>query len=144
MLSTLPLNLWPGQVIKEYDNDCTKHTPPDLFILVDIIAECCEKYSTVFVLLDGLDECNSSHLEDVFFLVRRLVKQPSLRVLCTSRPHLTSFKAEGFEKTAVLEISAHTTDIENYVSNRLKKEGKFSSGLGTKILDKLITEADGM
>lgn len=143
LLSSLPFNQLPHEIESAFESEISNSRVPALATLAEIFVTSSKYFSAVFVMFDGLDECNPQQLKAVFELIDRFRKSPSIKVFCTARPHL-AHEFQKFEGVAVLEIAADRADLENYLSKRLEKEWKLHAGLKRAIAEKLIDRAEGM
>jgi hypothetical protein len=72
--------------------------------------------ASVFVILDGFDECAEDLQEFVIRLTDELAEL-SVRILVTSRQHIQTFQRL---QPTVLTIGADPSDIQNFLNDRLK------------------------
>jgi hypothetical protein len=109
----------------------------------------CKTLSTIFVVIDALDECkeNSGSRDH---LLRELNKlQPKLRLLVTSRPHIIDV-AEHFPEAAQLSIHAKEEDIRKYLNRKISTHARFRCQMGADhafqnlVMDTIIQNAKGM
>jgi len=100
---------------------------------------CVPSFSKVFVILDGLDECNGTQMEDMAKLVRQFMKS-NIKVFVTSRPHIQYF-IDLFEPD-ICPIKADGSDIEKYLTEKLEK-ALIEESLKHKIKEELQNTAQG-
>jgi hypothetical protein len=136
------LTLIPPKIESLYDDCRRKSQVPTSSQLTDqlheVIASC--KASSVFFVLDALDEC-LDHCNEIITMISALDKL-GVKVFCTSRPHLIDLP-KRLGTTAVLEVRAQDDDVRNYLSVRLK-DWKFSeSRFKPMIIDRLSNDVDG-
>lgn len=144
LLSSLPLDGFPYEIEAAFEASNNGSTlTPDMSTLTEMFVTACGHFSAVFVMIDALDECNPEQLENVFSLIGAFRAAPSVKVFCSSRPHVARI-SEQFVGDAVLRILAHDCDLENYLSKRLGNEWKLSPHLKTEIKERLISRAEGM
>jgi hypothetical protein len=118
---------------------------PDGPMLTSIFKEYCQNLSAnVYVLLDGFDECHSTHYQDVVSLIRNL-NESGIRVYITMRDFL--FKAGLFTAFNIeaLEIRADNDDVKKFVEFKMKKQmPSMTDGLQAAIIQKVTDGIDGM
>ena len=131
----------PRELEKVYDDCSCSLKNPDKGFLTSQLISVAEKYPTVFIVLDALDECSKETFEDVITLIHRL-KNSGIKVFCTFRP---VFPDLG-NRLSVLDIhtiSAHEEDVRNYLLIQLSKKGRYNKNLTQKIIDRLAQGAEG-
>lgn len=100
-------------------------------------------FSSVYVMLDALDECNSETLEDTISLIHQFEKF-GIKVFCTFRPIIDFQGVRRLEAQTIHSIEAHDKDVRNYLSIRLNKEWRHSNKrFLPKIIDQLAEGAKG-
>jgi hypothetical protein len=114
--------------------------------LFDMLQYVAGIYFRIFVVVDALDECDSTVQSPLLSELRRLqTLLPKLRVMVTFRPHVTV--AEEFTDAVNFEISASSWDLEHYVAghmSQLSKRVGDTPGLGDQIIQRIVEAADGM
>jgi Cdc6-like AAA superfamily ATPase len=116
-LSSLPM-----AVRSMYNAHETRRSTPTLGEIRNVLLQVIELYSKVFILVDGLDECQVSNgCRDEFLLeVTKLRKVGSVNVFATSR-----FIPEIIEKfsddSTVVEIRASKGDIATYLDGHMSR-----------------------
>lgn len=135
----------PDSVTKLYQDNKRSGTIPSALDLSDVFSSILGSFSTVFVLVDALDECDA---ESRFALLSILVdlqkKTPAtLKLFFTSRP---SPEIEGrFHDALVCEIRAASEDIHRYVRHRLFQIPVcITNILEDRITNEIATAVDGM
>ncbi|KAI9783788.1 MAG: hypothetical protein M1839_003124 [Geoglossum umbratile] len=105
-----------------------------------------DKFSTVYIVIDALDECRGDRWRDVLDRVREL--PPNVKLLVTSR-HIPTIE-RYFEKQKRLEIQASDEDIKEYLHFRIARNYRLAchvkkdSTLPEKITTVIVKKADGM
>jgi hypothetical protein len=133
------LDVLPDEVDELYDKCSESSTSPEIEILTSLIALSVSRLSPVFVILDGLDECD--HKTIVPYLVRPM-RTLDIKIICTSRPHLLKIH-DQLGATNILEISAHPDDVKVYLNTRLDKEWFFDESLKIIIAETLSKKIQG-
>jgi hypothetical protein len=95
-------------------------------------------FHSVYIVLDGLDECNSTTFCDMVNLVR-LFKESGIKVFCTFGP---TINLGDLLDVPTYSISAHEDDVRNYLSIRLT-EGLYDQSFQKQIIDRLVKRAEG-
>jgi hypothetical protein len=132
-----------------YSKHCQLDTRPTLTELSTVLQQEAERFSTVFIVVDALDECSDEKTRTK--LVLELQKLgPSVKLMITGRPHVTSDITSTFAFAGQLEIKAHDTDIEKFVEGQIELEPylrRFASK-DTEFRDlirhTLVSKANGM
>jgi hypothetical protein len=86
-----------------------------------------QKYNTVFIVIDALDECPEAGQVRKHFLaeVRRL--RPDVQIMVTSR-HLPSIEST-FSQDKRLEVRAHEEDVQTFIESRMATRTELSDVL---------------
>ena len=106
------------------------------------------RLSTVFIVIDALDECSEDNGTRLTFLDSVLSLIPHVRLLITSR-HIGTIQQE-LQHEARIEIQATDHDIRAYIRGRCMKERRLrhninlDSTLQQSILDSVVHKAQGM
>lgn len=104
-----------------HDHHSKRHTKPSIEDLTKSLMFTCSKYSTVYIVVDALDECTNTNL-----IRRRLVDKlfslqdnRNVRLLFTSRfiPEVT----RDFSACPRLEVRASKEDVSRYVTGQISR-----------------------
>ena len=130
-----------------YDWHLKRDTRPTFMELSALLQAESHKFSTVFVVLDALDECPEFQQTRAKIL-SVLRKLQTLRLMVTGRPHITDM-TQTFEETVQLDIHASDNDIKKYVDGQIEmeknlKKYKQDNGLRKTIKDTIVDKAKGM
>lgn len=131
-----------------YKTHMSKDTRPDLKEVSKILQGEIGRYSSVYVILDALDEC--SYIDRVGAIV--------LQELCKLQSHISLFVTSrhtpdhqpSLHNVSVLEVKAQKTDIRKYIEARIEAEPLLLSHFAREpdlrdlILDTVIERANGM
>ncbi|OHE96458.1 pfs domain-containing protein [Colletotrichum orchidophilum] len=82
-------------------------------------------YSRLFVVVDALDECDSSSLKTLLQEVFRLQKHQSANIFVTSRPVPDIIQLPEFDLGVALAIRATDNDLRRYVEGRIPDMQEF-------------------
>jgi hypothetical protein len=131
----------PPDLGEVYDDCHSRPQSPDRDFFNRQLVSTAATFSSVYILLDALDECTSATLEDLIILIRKL-KGHGIKVFCTFRPNLIDL-GERLNIPTIQFIGAHDEDIRNYLSIRLNKEWRHAKSLREKVIDPLVKGAHG-
>ena len=142
-------NLIPDQLRSSYSQRTKDETRPSHQDLLELLADIGSGFSSIFLVIDALDECNpidGTRTSLVSSLRKHLHQRTHL--LITSRP---SGDIESlFKDCPQLEIKSSEGDIRRYVSSRLMREPRLVNHVTTDavflnmILDTIVAKSDGM
>lgn len=130
-----------------YDRHLNRETRPTFTELSESLQGESRKFSTVFVVLDALDEC--PELQQTRAKVLSVMcKLKTVQLIVTGRPHITDM-THTFEQAVRLDIHASNSDIEKYINGQIEMEKnlkKFKEGdeLRKTIKDTIVNKVDGM
>jgi Cdc6-like AAA superfamily ATPase len=136
----------PPSVEGLFDHHKRKGTRPKLEELTRSIHSVAALYSTVFLVVDALDECRISDgsrnrlLSEIFNLQGKY----NINFLATSRHPDITVKFEGSPR---LEIRASTADVERYLKSRILQLPSFVSRrpeIQHEIISEILRAVDGM
>lgn len=137
----------PGSVKDLYHRHNTKRTMPTLEEISSILHSVAAEYSSVFIIVDALDECQASGrcrtrlLSEIF----NLQKRHRVNILATSR--LVPDIFDQFQGSLQLEIRARDEDVRTYLDHHMSPErailGK-NLQLQEEIKGRIVQAVDGM
>lgn len=122
-------------------------TKPSLDELTQALLSVCSSYSTVFIIVDALDEC-SSHAgvqRKLIDRLRGLQASTNVRLLYTSR--YIHEVTEEFKSSPRLEVRAREEDVKRYVvgqMSRLPNCIQKDDRLKNDVQNKIVEAVDGM
>ena len=140
-----------GRVSEEihdlYNRHLKRETRPTFTELSEQLQTESRKFSTVFIVLDALDECLEPQQTRTKVL-STLRKLQTLRLILTGRPYITDMM-QTFEEAVRLDIRASDSDIEKYVDGQIEmeknlKKYKQDHDLRKTIKDTIVSRANGM
>lgn len=134
-------NLVPRDVEALFDEFNNRSTSPNLPTFIRLFISLSSQFSTIYVMLDALDECSPENLKDVIALVGQL-NDSNIKVFCTSRNYFPDLRNQLGALT-ILHIEADPDDLRNYLSIKLNEEWKFDDASKVIIKDKLADRAEG-
>ena len=153
LLSALLKQLVQGQpdmaapITSIYDQHTRQNSRPSLDDIFGILQSVCSNYTTIYIVVDALDECADtdgarSRLLDK---LNRLQAKSDVRLMCTSRfmPEIM----HKFVSHPVLEIRASNDDVRRFVEGRiacLPKCIQRDDELKCTVQDKVVEAVDGM
>jgi hypothetical protein len=136
----LPSNLIPRDLESLYDDCHCHHKNPEISIFTRQLLSISATFSSIYIMLDALDECSSDTLNDIFIIVREL-KNSRVKVFCTSRPQILDL--EDRLQTRSIPIDAKDEDVRNYLTIRVNKEWRHNKCHQEPIINRLTQEAKG-
>jgi hypothetical protein len=104
--------------------------------------ESARRYTSIFVIVDALDECEFGYQDDLFTIIRQFLDS-GVRVLATSRQHLPLID-RYIDGASICEIVAHGDDISMFLKWKLQQVYDIAPSLKDKIYVKLCSVAHGM
>ncbi|KAI1278658.1 hypothetical protein F5Y07DRAFT_397679 [Xylaria sp. FL0933] len=140
----------PRKVSKSLDELYCRHkiekTQPSRAELSTILRSAIAEYSEVFVIIDALDECNTSNECRIDLLTELFQLQHSsmVRIFATSR--INSGIASLFRSASHIQILAHAEDLGSYLESRMKRydQDLFDDILRQSVIAEIVKAAKGM
>jgi hypothetical protein len=137
----------PRSVKDLYNHHKAKRTQPSPDEISRALQSVAVMYSRVFIIVDGLDECQVSHncrtkfLSEIFSLQAKC----KANLFATSRyiPEIS----ENFERSIQLEIRASKEDVQTYLDNHMSPRRAFlrkNLELQEEIKAKIVEAVKGM
>jgi hypothetical protein len=130
-----------------HDQHTKRQTKPSLDELTLALLSICSSYSTVYVVVDALDECSSRDgvRRQLIDRLRSIQASRNVHLLFTSRfiPEVT----EEFQYSSSLEVRASEEDVKHYVAGQMSRLPKCihgDDGLKSEIQTKIVEAVDGM
>lgn len=144
----------PENLEKMYDFQLAhgKAAEPERDRLVSLLSDCFEKFSSVYVLIDALDECANT---EVVKILEDLQSLPpvKMRLYLTGRTHAFEIheirnndQLQSWLKSATYQpIQASNDDIVKYLREELEKRAKGPqlADVRDQIVEKISSEANG-
>ena len=129
-----------------YDICCTRDHAGVLAVLEETAEVIFDSQATIFIVLDGVDECESKEVEKIlsFFTARQTQKAASkdsqFRLLCVSQrtsviPHMLSRASQ-----ISLENTEHEGDVKKFIeeqANSIRNEFDISIDLEREIVERV-------
>jgi ankyrin repeat protein len=134
-------------VARLHEQHADQGTKPSLREIFGALQEVVTKYSTVYVIIDALDECqdNDGTRSHLLARVKDLQVGQDVRIMATAR-FIPEIEAE-FQTAIKLEIQASDEDVRRYIAgqtHRLPRYIQRDPALQATIQDKLVEAVDGM
>lgn len=139
----------PGQIIEFYQR--TRHDVQDILwsqelqsVLKSIASNC----RSIFIILDALDEIEDVRQRNGMLSVLKDIRSEhaNLRILTTTRPHLSNLQAQ-FLTPSLVNISAQQSDVERMLVQKLEAHPDFEffddSSLKAEVVSKLCLGSSG-
>ena len=115
----------PRSVKDLYNCHATKRTVPSLGEISSTLHSVAAEYSRVFIIVDALDECQTSGRcrTRLFSEIFNLQKRHQINILATSR--LIREIVDQFQGSLQLEIRARDEDVRSYLDHHMSPERAF-------------------
>ncbi|KAK3946180.1 hypothetical protein QBC46DRAFT_1825 [Diplogelasinospora grovesii] len=110
----------PQSVTERYEKDTSKEFP--LHETEKLLTEVVGMFGCVYLIIDALDECETTNRGRFLEPVTRLTKAGNVRLLVTSRPHIQDVN-DRFEGQPSLRIEAQADDVRKYLYQELDHGG---------------------
>ncbi|MCJ1263941.1 hypothetical protein MMC22_003812 [Lobaria immixta] len=106
-------------------------------------------YSSITIIIDGLDECNSQKRGDIFRYLVELLRLPGtvVKIFICSRNEPDIFESFGDLNSLCIDASNNTEDIRRFVEQEVETRllgGKADDGLKEMVKKKLCEKAQGI
>jgi len=135
------LDVIPRDLEAVYDDCCSQFKQPEKSLYIRQLLSVKARFSSVYILLDALDECTDATLENIVNLVCQL-KDSGVRVFSTFRPNLIGL-GDQLNVSVMHSIYAHNEDIRNYVSIQLDEKWCHNKCFKPQIINQLAKGAEG-
>src|SRR5271154_2463963 len=113
---------------------------PDGDFFAELVVQCLEEFSAVFIVLDAFDECGEEERETLVNYLQQFQKA-GFKIYITTRLHLRDGLVESFGMAGgTIEIKADPVDVEKYVKESLKNR-RIANAVKDEIL-KVIMEME--
>lgn len=137
------LDVVPFGFVKFYEECINGNATPHLASFLGHLVSYCAQFESVYILFDGLDECEDIQQDQILSVVQELLRQPSIMVFLTSRPHLQRLRNLPVYGV-IMEIMAKEDDLRTYLCCRLETVRLVSKDLKHAIIDSITRGAEGM
>ncbi|KAI0502938.1 ankyrin repeat-containing domain protein [Xylaria bambusicola] len=141
------------QILEEYQKELVSQKPltlePSVQKLLTIFEYMCGMFDQIFVVVDGLDECEGDEVILSLLQLSSKMNSASITTLLLSRD-VVGIRDRLESRFVHIEIAAHTEDLQLYVSAELEKRIELKQfrirnlKLKADIIDKLVHDAKGM
>lgn len=132
----------PSEVDSLFDLCTRTGIRPDQSIIVQLLMSYSSKVSSIYAILDALDECSDDNQISVLALLSQLQQKSNYKILVSFRSHL-----KALQKTVpcaqTIEVRADESDLRNYIIAKLDEKKNKSMGLRERCLQ-LAKGVDGM
>lgn len=132
----------PPDAEEVYDQSTRYSITPDFLKLSSLLDGCLENFSSTFLLLDALDECDDLQLKKLLPTIKQM-RSKSTRVFCTCRPHIAHIEGQ-LDASGSIEIFAHEDDVRNYLTHRMNEEWRLSEGIRQHTMNEILKGVKGM
>jgi len=143
LVQTRPLIAGPVERLHQKHAD--RGTKPSFDEILGVFKEVLAEYSTVYIVVDALDECQDGTRRQLLAELHDLRTGHDIRLMATARfiPEIGA----SFGEAAKLEVRASDEDVRRFVAgqmHRLPRCIRNDSALQDMIQDKFVDAADGM
>lgn len=128
-----------------YETHAKRGTTPSCDEIVSSLRDVLSVCSPVYIVIDALDECQSSTRDQLLDILRDLQATHDVRVMATSR--IISDIVETFHEALKLEVLASKEDVRRYVAGQLYRLPaciKRDPALQDTVQEKIAQAVDGM
>jgi NACHT domain len=134
-------------VTQNYEHHIKQRSRPSLDEILRVLQSICLNYTTVYIVVDALDECadRDGTRGQLIDKLRELQAKTDVRLLFTSRsiPEIT----QKFQSNLVLEVRASEEDVRRFVAGqmpRLPNCIRRDDELKQAVQNKIVEAVDGM
>jgi hypothetical protein len=129
-----------------YTESVAKKKRPSASKLLTVLCDMLKAFFDSYIIIDALDESDASnHRTEILSLIWQL-KLQNVKIMVTSRPDLEDIEKE-FQDWESLKIDAKDSDIETYLSHRIKTDFEFDSltseSLKKDIVKQILQKVNG-
>lgn len=138
-------SLLPECVKDLYESHQSRRTRPSVDELHKTLRSIIASYSKVFIIVDALDECQTSNNTRIKFLFKLfdIQDESHINIFATSRPIPEIYKK--FKESTVIEVRARTDDVRNYLESQISQSDSELLNICREDIKTKITEAaEGM
>lgn len=114
---------------------------PDADEFAEMLIACSKEFSTVFVVIDAINECGTGEREKLLMHLQRF-HESGVRLYITTREHLLNNLQPKFPDANILQIKAEEADVENYLREKLRTQ-PISDKFKNNILQTMKAAAQG-
>ncbi|KAF4914996.1 Ankyrin-3 [Colletotrichum fructicola] len=141
------LGVIPDGLARLHKNNKRAGTLPSAQELFDVLCLICDSYSTLFILIDALDECQADSCSALISALLNLLARTSTAVKIFTTSRFVPEIEKSFDKALKLEIKATNEDIHRYIQHRLPQipvRLTETPGLQDRITGEISNVVDGM
>ena len=138
----------PEDLSSLYKSRAKHGTRPSRFQLHELLISTASHFSTLFLVIDALDECSESDGTRSFLASDLRKMLPHARFLFTSRPY--NDIESHFDGCLQIEIRAGNDDIRRYITSQILREPRLAKHIQADksllelIKETIIRRSDGM
>lgn len=133
----------PDQLLKLHKQMTQEGERPGIDDIMLILLSLCDSFSTVYICVDALDECEPNGERPILISKLQWMRNHSARIFITSRMYNKDI-AEAFDRETKIDLRcANAQDLENCLMQQLKEYGDIQQLLtkGDCTVDTLIKQA---
>lgn len=128
-----------------YEEHSKQKKGPSMDEIIRVQQSVCSKYTTVYIVVDALDECASKARNQLIDKLRELQARTDVRLLFTSR-HIPEIR-QKFQCDPILEVRASDEDVGRYIQGRINDLPRCiqrDDELKCVVQNKIVEIVDGM
>ncbi|KAH8586052.1 ankyrin repeat protein, partial [Bisporella sp. PMI_857] len=140
-------SLLPDSIRSLYDKHKNRRTRPSFDEVTEVLQSVAAMYSRLFIVVDALDECQTSNGCRARFLADILNLQAKYRANIFATSRIIPEIMEKFQGSISLEIRASEQDVRKYVNGQISHLPYFvgrNPELQEKIKSEIVKVVDGM
>jgi len=132
----------PAQISQMYESSVTTGSTPDRNTLSQNLKTCLNRFETVYILFDAIDECGDRQPK-IISLIQDLLTLSSVKIFLTSRDSEPQ-RLPSPPVLAHLTVKARDPDIRIFLSATLETDTGLSQELKNEIIEVISQKAEGM
>ncbi|KAK6363123.1 hypothetical protein TWF730_000572 [Orbilia blumenaviensis] len=129
----------PSKLEELYQVFCKEHRLPKISELVALLLQVSGHFSRTYLVIDALDESDfRRHRKGILSALHELErKQPSLKILVTSRSHPMDIR-NAYESGPNIKITASKSDIRDYITSCLTNDENLADLIQPKLRNEIV------
>ena len=136
----------PRAILDVFETKGTSEKP-DPQTAEELFITACSGYTQNYVVLDALDECEEkSHRKTFLQFLNKSRKRTDVRIFVTSRFYPMDIQMT-LSEAIKLEVVAHNSDIEQYLSQRIEGDpmaDEVDGDFKNRIIETIVSNARGL
>jgi len=125
-----------------YERHSERNSRPSLKETFEVLQSICSKYTTVYIVVDALDELAKGPGNQLIDMLSELQTKFDVRLMVTSR--FIHDILQQFQSSNKLEVRASDEDVRRFVAGQMRRLPKYDEQLKHHIEDKIAEAVEGM